>query len=69
MSSKEIIEYEEELDYEETIQDDEPVPEWHLQLIEERMARYEKEGWPGRPWEEHEKELLEKLDKLLKDNK
>jgi hypothetical protein len=64
MSSEEAIEYDE---YEKTIEYDDPVPDWHWEIIEERMARYEKEGWPGRPWEEFEKELLEKLNKLMKD--
>ena len=67
MSSEEAIEYEEAFDYEEPIGDDEPVPAWHLEIIEERMARYEKEGMQGIPLEEFEKKLLEKLSKLLKD--
>jgi len=66
MSSEEAIEYEEAFDYEAPIGDDEPVPAWHLEIIEERMARYEKEGFPGRPWEEVKKELLEKLTIRMK---
>ena len=63
MSSEEVIEYEE------AIEDDEPVPAWHLQILEERMARYAVEGMQGRPWEEVEKELFELLfsQKLLKE--
>jgi putative addiction module component len=48
------------------IADDEPVPAWHLEIIEERMARYEKEGFTGRPWDEVKKELLEKLTIRMK---
>ena len=67
MSSEEAIEHEEAFDYEAPIgDDDEPVPAWHLEIIEERMARYEKEGFPGRPWEEVKKELLEKLTIRMK---
>jgi len=67
MSSEEATEYEEAFDYEAPIGDDEPVPARHLEIIEERMARYEKEGMQGIPLEEFEKKLLEKLSKLLKD--
>jgi len=65
MSSEEAIEYDE---YEETIEYDDPVPDWHWEIIEERMARYEKEGMQGTPWEEVKKELFDLLfsRKLLK---
>ena len=43
------------------------IPDWHMAIIQERMARYQTEdrsNW--RTWEEFEKELLDKLgiDKL-----
>ena len=40
-----------------------PVPEWHLELLREREARYERDGMEGITWEELEKELLEELTK------
>jgi hypothetical protein len=43
--------------------DVEPVPEWHLELLREREALYEREGMEGITWEELEKELLEELTK------
>lgn len=39
------------------------VPDWHMEIVRERMARYEKEGMKGISWEELEKELLERLTK------
>ena len=39
------------------------VPDWHMEIVRERMARYEKEGMEGISWEELEKELLEQLGK------
>ena len=44
------------------------IPDWHMAIIQERMARYESEDkskW--RTWEEFEKELLDKLARSLKD--
>ena len=35
------------------------IPEWHKELLLERMARYRTEGFIGRPWEEFEKEFME----------
>lgn len=40
-----------------------PVPEWHLELLRERMERYERDGVEWTPWEEFEKELDEILNK------
>ena len=40
-----------------------PVPEWHLELLREREARYQRDGIEGTPWEEFEKELDEILNK------
>jgi len=42
--------------------EDVPVPDWHLAILEERMARYESEDktkW--RTWEEIEKELMQEI--------
>ena len=39
------------------------VPDWHMEIVRERMSRYEKEGMEGISWEELEKELLEQLAK------
>lgn len=43
--------------------DVEPVPEWQLELVRERDARYQRDGVEGTPWEEFEKELDEILNK------
>ena len=43
------------------------VPEWHLELLREREARYEREGMKGRPWEEVVKELFDDLTNPSKD--
>ena len=70
MSSAEVIEYDESIGgIDGPIGDDEPVPEWHLEIIRERMALYEKKGFQGTPWEEVQKELLDLLfsRKLLRD--
>jgi len=66
MSSEEAIEYEEGIDYEESIGDDQPVPAWHLKILEERLARYGLDSTEGISWEEFEKQLIEELDKARK---
>ncbi|HEV8203241.1 MAG TPA: addiction module protein [Pyrinomonadaceae bacterium] len=43
--------------------DDVSVPDWHMEIIEKRLARYEKDGMEGTPLEEFEKELFELLMK------
>ena len=40
------------------------IPEWHRELLDERMARYRENGMKGRPWEEFEKELDKFLEEL-----
>jgi len=40
-----------------------PVPDWHLEIIEERLARYRETGEEGRPCEEFEREIFEQLKK------
>ena len=42
------------------------IPDWHMAILKERMARYrtaDKTKW--RTWDEVEKELLEELSKSL----
>jgi len=34
------------------------IPEWHKELLMERMARYRTEGFIGTRWEEFEKEFM-----------
>jgi len=48
-------------DYEVSTEEQVPVPEWHLKIIRERMAKYEANGFVGRTWEEFEKEVTEKF--------
>lgn len=56
------------MDLEEPIRDDElSVPDWHIQIVEERMARYASEDTEWITFEELEKELLEKLGKTTKE--
>ena len=56
------------MDLEEPIRDDElSVPDWHIQIVEERMARYAREDTEWTPFEEFEKEILEKLGRATKD--
>ena len=62
LSNDEQIEYVERLwNRIPSLPDDAPVPEWHMEIIEERLANYEKNGFEGIPWEEVEKELLQQL--------
>ena len=56
-------------DYEVADEKQVPVPEWHLKIIRERMARYEANGFEGRTWEEFEPELIEFEQKLIEELK
>ncbi|MBU2531843.1 MAG: addiction module protein [Alphaproteobacteria bacterium] len=38
-----------------------PVPDWHRQVISERLAAYERD--PGRPWDEVKADILSRLRK------
>lgn len=40
-----------------------PVPDWHMEIVEKRLADYEANGMEGITLEELEKELLELLKK------
>ena len=70
MSSQQLPVQYEDYDLPEVLDESQvPVPEWHLEIIRERLAKYEAEGFVGTPWEEFEKELDEfekELDKELK---
>jgi len=41
--------------------DEIPVPDWHRQFLDERLAAYEASPQEGRPWEEVREELLRRL--------
>lgn len=60
----------EELNQEEIIDDNLPVPDWHLAILEERMARYQTEDqtkWST--WEEVRRELLQQIFEEMKRRK
>lgn len=40
-----------------------PVPDWHRQVINERLAAYEAGSEPGRPWEDVRDGIRSKLVK------
>lgn len=40
------------------------IPEWQVELLRERMARYCETGFQGTPFEEYEKKVLERLKEL-----
>jgi putative addiction module component (TIGR02574 family) len=37
------------------------VPDWHLEILEERLARYDANGMQGIPWDQFKKEFLQEL--------
>jgi len=39
------------------------IPDWHKEILEERLTRYSRNGMEGTTWEEFEKELIEQLIK------
>ena len=66
------LEYEEQLDYVLELFDYVTsnakyveIPEWHRQILEERMARYRAVGVQGQTWDEFEKELKKEFGKEL----
>ena len=64
LSADEQAEYASELWDRVTLREHEiSVPDWHMEIVRERMARYERDGMQGISWEELEKELLERLTK------
>ena len=49
--------------------EDVPVPDWHLAILEERMARYGVHFPDGRPWEDLEKELMKEIVEAIEKRK
>jgi hypothetical protein len=49
--------------------EDVPVPDWHIAILEERMARYESEPVEWIPWEEVRDELMQKVIEEIKRRK
>jgi Putative addiction module component len=49
--------------------EDVPVPDWHLAILEERRARYEREPVEWIPWEEIRDELMQKVIEEIKRRK
>ncbi len=45
-------------------QENVPVPEWHLAILEERMARYKSQPVEWTPLEEFEKEMEQFINSL-----
>ena len=43
-------------------EEDVPVPEWHQEILKERVAAFESNPDDGRPWEEVEADLWKRLD-------
>ena len=40
------------------------IPDWHTELLKERMRDYCENGVHFTPWEEFEKKLLDRIDEL-----
>jgi len=40
-----------------------PVPDWHRQVVSERLAAYERDPDAGRPWDEVKADILDRLRK------
>jgi putative addiction module component (TIGR02574 family) len=45
------------------LKDTDEIPDWHKEILDERMARYSSEGIEGTSLEEFEEELLELFTK------
>ena len=41
--------------------EDVPVPDWHLEVLEDRFKAYQANPTEGAPWDEIEEEILDKL--------
>ena len=68
--SSELPTQEEIINHDISTEDDVPVPDWHLAILEERRARYASEDvtqW--RTWEEIEKELMQEIIEAMKKQK
>jgi len=55
--SSELPAQEEIINHDISTDDDVPVPDWHLAILEERMARYKSEQVEWTPLEEFAKEI------------
>jgi hypothetical protein len=55
--SSELPTQEEIINHDISTDDDVPVPDWHLAILEERMARYKSEQVEWTPLEEFAKEI------------
>jgi len=55
--SSELPTQEEIINHDISTEDDVPVPDWHLAILEERMARYKSEQVEWTPLEEFAKEI------------
>lgn len=44
------------------------IPKWHLEILEERLARYRANGFEGKSLEEFEQELAEEFGELTETN-
>lgn len=40
-----------------------PVPDWHRQVVDERLATYERDPVAGRPWDKVKSDILSRLRK------
>jgi hypothetical protein len=59
LSYAEQVEWVEQFtDYETADENYVKIPEWHLEMLEERIARQDAAGRPGRSWEEVKQELI-----------
>ena len=47
-------------------EEDGDIPDWHKKLLDELLAKYEVEGFHGRPWEDVLRELDEEITEALK---
>ena len=47
-------------------EEDGDIPDWHKKILDERMAKYEAEGFHGTPLEDFERELKEFRTTLTK---
>jgi len=64
LSPEEQVDYVQELwDHIQPSQEQADIPEWHKEILDERMARYRETGFEGRPWEEVNAEILQQLTK------
>ena len=68
LSADEQVEYLQELwDRIAERPDEISVPDWHMEIVEERLARYRAEGMEGMTLDEFEKKLIDELTDSLKD--